>query len=388
MREVAVIGIGMHPFGKFINKSLKDLGRTAVWAAIQDAGVTPKDIQVAYVGNAMAGLITGQECVRGQLILRDAGIGGIPITNVENACASSSTAFRECWIAVGSGLYDVGLALGVEKLFCNNTPKSIRAMSSASDVELEASMGMQFTSLYAMNIRKYMKEYDVSVEHLARVVVKNSKNGSLNPYAQFRKPLSLEEVLNSPVIADPLRLYMCSSMSDGAAAAILCAKEVAHKFTSKPLVTVAASAMRSGMFRPPDSDTPDSVTLTCRQAYEMAGVGPEDIDVTEVHDAMSPAELISYEELGFCAPGQGKELIDQGRTEITGDMPVNPSGGLAARGHPVGATGIAQIAEIVWQLRGECGPRQVREPKVGLAQNSGGRVEGDAGAVTIHILTR
>ncbi len=336
----------------------------------------------------MAGLITGQECVLGQIILRDAGIGGIPVTNVENACASSSTAFRECWIAVGAGLYDVGLVLGAEKLFCNNTPKSIKAMSSASDVELEAGMGMQFTALYAMNLRKYMKQYGVTVEHLAKVVVKNSKNGSMNHYAQFRKPLTMEQVLDSPVIADPLRLYMCSSMSDGAAAAILCAEEVAHKFTDKPLVTVAASAMRSGIFRPAGSDIPSTVELTSREAYEMAGVGPEDIDVTEVHDAMAPAELISYEELGFCAPGQGKELIDQGRTEITGDRPVNPSGGLAAKGHPVGATGIAQIAEIVWQLRGECGPRQVKEPRVGMAQNSGGRVEGDAGATTIHILKR
>ena len=388
MREVVVIGVGMHPFGKFLDKGLKELGREAVWRAIDDAGVSLRDIQVAYVSNALAGLITGQEGVRGEVVLRDAGFSGIPIINVENACASASTAFRGAWLEVASGMADVALALGVEKLYCEDTRQSIKALAADADLEL-GRLGFQFTAYYAMELRRYMQRSGATPVHLAQVVVKNSYNGSLNPYAQHRRPLSVEEVLGSRPIADPLTLYMCSSMGDGAAAAILCAREVAHRFTSPPPVTVAACCLRSGMFRRPEEEEgPATATITARHAYEVAGVGPEDIDVAEVHDAMAPAELMIYEELGFCAPNEGPRLIEEGVTALGGRLPVNPSGGLAARGHPVGATGLAQIAEIVWQLRGQAGQRQVAGARVGLVHNVGGFVEWDNAACSITILKR
>jgi len=387
VRDVAVIGVGMHPFGQFADKGLKDLGRVAIWNAIKDAGVPPKDIQVAYSGNSLGGLLTGQEGVRGQTIIRDAGFGGIPIINVENACASGSTAFRGAWLEVASGLCDVALAVGVEKMFVGDVAKSMAALAADSDVEL-ARMGLQFAGLYAMGLKKYMDLYGVTKEHFAKVVVKNSYNGSLNPYAQFRKPLTMDRVLNSPVIAEPITLLMCSSISDGAAAAILCSKDIARRYSRKPVVEVAACALRSGMWQSPEKELSerDIVALAAKEAYRQAGVGPEDIDVAEVHDGMAPAEMMVYEEIGLCGEGEAKVLVDQGRTAITGDIPVNPSGGLAAKGHPIGATGIAQIAEIVWQLRGEAGKRQVSNPRIGLCQNTGGYVDGDAAACSITIL--
>jgi len=387
MRPVVVIGVGMHPFGKFLDKSLKDLARVAIWNALRDAGVSPRDIQVAYVSNALAGLITGQEGVRGQIVLRDAGLGGIPVINVENACASATTAFRGAWLEVASGNADVALAVGVEKLYCDDTARSIKALAADCDLEL-GRMGFQFTSWYALEIKQYMARTGATPRHLAQVVVKNSFNGSLNPYAQYRRPLSLEEVLNSRLIADPLTLYMCAPIGDGAAAAVLCARELASRFTSKPPIEVAACCLMAGQFRDPSADIPSTVTLTARRAYEIAGIGPEDIDLAEVHDAMAPAEIMLYEDLEFCPRGEGWRLIEEGATALQGRLPVNTSGGLAARGHPVGATGLAQIAELVWQLRGEAGERQVEGAKVALAQNVGGFVEGDYAASAITVLKR
>jgi acetyl-CoA acyltransferase len=388
MRKVAVIGIGLHPFGKFLDKSLSDLGRVAVWKAVEDGGISLKDIQVAYVGNSLGGLVTGQEGIRGQVILRDAGLGGVPVVNVENACASGTTAFRGAWLEVASGTYDIALALGVEKLYLPKTSDSIRILAADSDIRLR-DMGFQFTAHYAMNLRKYMKQYGWTKEHFAMVVEKNSFNASLNPFAQYRTPLTVEQVLKSRLVAEPLHLYMCSSMGDGAAAAILCSEDLARKFTSKPLVEVGACALRSGMFKlPADATRLNIVKLAAQYAYDQAGLGPEDVDVAEVHDAMAPAELYHYEELGFCAEGEGARMIEEGRTKINGDIPVNPSGGLAGKGHPVGATGLAQIAEIVWQLRGEAGERQVKDPKVGLVQTSGGYVENDSAAAAVVLLKR
>ena len=388
MRKVAVIGVGLHAFGRFLEKSLSELGRVAVWNAIEDCGISLKNIQVAYVANSLGGLVTGQEGIRGQVILRDAGFGGIPVINVENACASGTTAFRGAWLEVASGACDMALAVGVEKLYLPKTADSIRILSADSDISLR-DMGFQFTAHYAMNLRKYMTQYGWTKDHFAQVVVKNSYNASLNPYAQHRTPLSVEQVLKSRVVAEPLHLYMCASMGDGAAAAILCAAEEAVKFTRKPLIEVAACALRSGMFkRPADSARLNIVALASQFAYEQAGLGPKDVDVAEVHDAMAPAELYHYEELGFCGEGEGARMVEEGRTKITGDIPVNPSGGLAGKGHPVGATGLAQIAEIVWQLRGEAGQRQVKDPKVGLIQTSGGWVENDTAAAAVVLLKR
>ena len=388
MEDVAIIGVGMHPFGRYLDKGLEDLARVAVWNAIEDAGIPPKDIQAAYVANSLGGLVTGQEGVRGQIILRDAGFSGIPIINVENACASGTTALRGAWLEIASGMYDVVLALGVEKLFLPRTEDSIKILMADSEIRL-MNMGFQFIGWYAMELRKYMKQYGWTKEHFAKVVEKNSYNGSLNPNAQHRKPLSVEQVLNSRLVAEPLTLYMCASMSDGAAAAVLCRKDKAREYTSKPLIEFAGCGIRSGRFVDiKDSGRPSITALAAQDAYEQAGLGPEDIDVAEVHDAVAPTELYHYQDLGFCEKGEGAAMIDQGRTKITGDIPVNPSGGLAAKGHPVAATGLAQVAEIVWQLRGEAGPRQVADPKVGLVENTGGIVEDDAAVATVSILKR
>jgi acetyl-CoA acyltransferase len=391
MREVVVLGVGMHPFGRFLDKSLSDLAKVAIWDALKDAKVPPKDIQVAYLGNSIGGLITGQEGIRAQTILGPCGFGGIPMVNVENACASASTAFRGVWLEIASGLYDVGLAVGVEKMFLEDRARTISALISASQIEL-SKLGMQFVGDAAMRCKRYMRRYGGTKEDLAWVAVKNSYNGSLNPYAYHRKAYTLEEILGSPLISEPLHLYMTSTIADGAAAAILCGIDVAKRYASKPPISVAACVLNSGRYResdPLDADVPSTITLTASEAYKQAGMEPKDINVAEVHDAMSPIELVSCEDLGFCMKGEGIRFLKEGRTKITGDIPINTSGGLCARGHPVGATGIAQVAEIVWQLRGEAGSRQVANAKVGMCEDSGGvLVGGDNAAFTNIILKR
>lgn len=388
MRDVVIIGVGMTPFGKFMDKSLNDLGLAAIWAAITDANIPGKTIQAAYCSNCLAGLITGQEGIRGQVILNNAGFCGIPIVNVENACASGATALRMAWMDVALGLHDIVMAVGTEKMYLDDTPRSIKALTGLADIDL-AHTGFQFTASFAFFLRKYMQKYGATPEHFAKVVEKNSYNGSLNPYAQHRKPQTVQAVLQSRMVSDPLTLYMCSSMGDGSAATIVCSKEVAGRYADKPFIHIAALALRSGMIRSPElEEVPSIRALTAREAYEFAGIGPQDIDVAEVHDAMAPAELVCYEELGFCNPGEGIRMIEEGRTKISGDMPVNTGGGLTARGHPVGATGLAQVAELVWQLRGRAGARQVAEARVGLAEDSGGWLGEDNAACTVTILKK
>ncbi len=414
MREVSIIGAGMVKFGKYLDTSMKVLARDAVNDALKNAGVESRQIEAAVVGNAMAGLVTGQECVRGQVVLREMGIGGIPIINCENACASSATAFHLGWLYIASGMYDVVLALGMEKLYHADKRRSFAAIGSAVDVELMqqiiAQMNEQqeklraeraargeppkpsggagesrsmFMDFYAAGARAHMKRYGTTKEQFARIAVKNHRNGSLNPHAQYQEVYTLEDILNSPVVAEPLTRLMCSPIGDGAAATILCASSLAARYTDKP-VRVLASVLSSGSDHGPDE--PGVVTRVANQAYEKAGVGPRDINVIELHDASAPAELMTYEELGLCKPGEGGKLIDEGVTEITGRIPVNTSGGLLAKGHPVGATGVAQICEIFWQLRGEAGKRQVKDPKIGLTENGGGMIRNEAAAMSIHIL--
>jgi acetyl-CoA acetyltransferase len=388
-RGVAIIGVGMHKFGKFLDSSLKDLTRVAVWNAIGDAGIDANRIEAAYFSNTLAGLITGQEAIRGHVCLHHAGFQGIPIVNVEGACASGSMALREAVFSIAGGLYDIVLAVGAEKLYLNDTAKSIAAMSTNTDVEFMAGIGFQFPGSYAMILRKYMKEFAWKQEHFAKVASKNKFNGSLNPYAQYQTPISPEEILNSRLICWPLTLYMCSTMADGAAAAIVCSKEMAQKISLKRPIEISAICLRSGEITGED----DGQRHAAREAYEMAGIGPQDVEVAEVHDAMAPGEMFRIEKLGFCTAEEIGMLIDRGHFTLTGGLPVNPSGGLAARGHPVGATGLAQIAELVWQMRGEAGNRQIRGrgtdyPKVGLAQNCGGYIEGSPAALSVTILKR
>jgi acetyl-CoA acyltransferase len=406
MRDVAVIGAGMTRFGKFLERSMKDLAREAVQEALKTAGVEQQALEAALVGNAMAGLISGQECIRGQVVLREMGIGGIPVVNTENACASSATAFHLAWLYVASGLYDIVLALGMEKLYHEDKKRSFQAIGSAVDVEfmqqLIAAMKSQskpegegkpgepgksrsmFMDFYAMFARAHMEKYGTTKEQFAKIAVKNHYNGSLNPHAQYQHACTLEEVLSSPVVAEPLTRLMCSPIGDGAAAVILTSAENAARFTSKP-VHVRASVLASG--EDPEPGKPGITTRAATKAYEMAGIGPKDINVAEVHDASAPAELVIYEELGFCQPGEGGKLIDEGVTALTGRLPVNTSGGLLAKGHPVGATGVAQICEVFWQLRGEAGKRQVAKAKVGLTENGGGMVRNEAAALSVHILS-
>ena len=277
MREVVILGVGMHPFGRFLDKSLSDLAKVAIWDALKDANVPAKDVQVAYMGNSIAGLITGQEGIRAQTTLAPCGFGGIPMVNVENACASASTAFRGVWLEIASGLYDVGLAVGVEKMFLEDRARTISALISISQVEL-SKLGMQFVGEAAMRCKRYMRRCGGTKEDLALVAVKNSYNGSLNPYAYHRKAYTIEEVLNSPLIAEPLHLYMTSSIADGAAAAILCSKDVAKGYGRKPLISVAGCALMSGRYResdPLDTDIPSTITLTANEAYRQAGMEPK-----------------------------------------------------------------------------------------------------------------
>ena len=410
MRDVAIVGAGMTNFGKFLDRSMKDLAGEAVKSALDSAGVDKNKLEVAVVGNATAGLITGQEMIRGQVALRDMGIGGIPIINTENACASSSTAFHVAWMYVASGMYDVALAVGMEKLYHEDKRRSFQAIGSAVDVEWMQQMAAQakaaqengdhgenpapeegagekrsmFMDFYAAFARQHMQKYGTTKEQYARVAVKNHYHGSLNPHAQYREVYSLEDVLASPPVAEPLTRLMCSPIGDGAAAAIIVSAEKAKQFTTKP-VFVRASVLGSGMDRNPGD--PDITSRVAQKAYAMAGVGPEDLNVVECHDASAPAELVLYEELGLCGPGEGGKLIDTKATYFDGPIPVNTSGGLISKGHPIGATGVAQIYEIWTQLRGEAGDRQVRNPKVGLTENGGGMVKGEAAALSVHILT-
>ena len=409
MRDVAVVGAGMTDFGKFLDRNMKNLCREAVQGALDSAGIDKSKLEAAVVGNATAGLITGQEMIRGQVALRDMGIGGIPIINTENACASSSTAFHVAWTYVASGMYDIALAVGMEKLYHEDKTRSFKAIGSAVDVEWvqqmqaaaaaakEAKAKSQdnpgvaegagekrsmFMDFYAAFARSHMQRYGTTKEQFAGIAVKNHYHGSLNPHAQYREVYTLEDILASPPVAEPLTRLMCSPIGDGAAAAVLVSPEIARQLTTKP-VWVKASVLNSGFDRKPGED--DVTTVTAKAAYEQAGVGPEDLNVLEVHDASAPAELVLYEELGLCAEGEGGALIDSKATYFDGPKAVNPSGGLISKGHPIGATGVAQIYEIFSQLRGEAGDRQVKNAKLGLTENGGGMVKGDPAAVSVHI---
>jgi len=381
MRQVAVIGVGSTVFGKFPEKPIKDMGRDAVWAAIDDANINPKEIQFAYASTSFGANVVGER------ILTEAGVSGIEVFNVENACAGGATAFRGTWYAIASGLYDIGVAVGVESM---TTSPIAGKLIPPEPGDLSGEMGNSAPAHFALSMRRHMDKYGTTSEQFAKVSVKNHRNGCLNPYSQYKKELSIEEILNSRMICDPITLLQCCPNTDGAAAAILCPVSLARKYTRKPII-VAASVLNMGdyEYRWKDLASSDMTTKCAKEAYEMAGCGPEDIGVCELHDAFAYSEIAHCEELGFCPYGEGGRLIDEGITEIEGRIPVNPSGGLLSRGHPIAATGVEQIAEIVWQLRWEAGKRQVAGAKVGLAHTMGGEVAGlESGAVAIHILKR
>ena len=406
--DARIAGVGMTHFGKHLDTGLKALGAEAVRAAVADAGIELADLEAAYVGNAAAGVITGQECIRGQVILRSLGLGRIPVINVENACASASTALHQACAMVSAGLYDVVLALGVEKLYHEDKKRTFAALSGAVDVEAMAAImaglrraaeqgGAQsaasgagekrsmFMDIYALAARAHMKQYGTTVEQFAGIAAKNSYHGSLNPRAQFREALTVEQVLAAPMIAEPLTRPMCSPIGDGAAAAVVVSERKARELGLPGSVRVVASSLHSGWDHGPGE--PGTVEVCAREVYEEAGVGPGDLDVIECHDASAPAELMAYESLGLCPKGEGGKLVDTGETRLGGRLPVNVSGGLLRKGHPVGATGIAQIVELVEQLQGRSGPRQVEGARVALAQNGGGNIGIDAAAMCVTVLS-
>ncbi len=380
MRNVIVLGVGMHRVGRFEDKSLSDMGRVALLDVLKDANMEPKDIQVAYCSNRDA--IPSGPGVR---ILGTVGLGGVPVINVVNASCSGSTAFWGAYSSVASGQCDIALALGTEKMARGFRPPQSGIESA------EALMGLQVVpSWFALTMRRRMHDYGETVEQYAKVSFKNHNNAVFNPLAHYQKQFSFEEILGSRMICDPVKLLDLCPTSDGAAAAILCTKSAAKRYRSDNLITVASCILRSDVYRSLKIPSVPSLSrTTCVAAYETAGIGIEDIDVIECHDPATVQEVVHYEDLGLCGEGEGGKLVDEGVTTIRGKKPVNPSGGLISRGHPVGATGLAQVAEIVWQLRGEAGRRQVDRPKTGLAHLEGaGGGRTDIGIASVIILKR
>ena len=387
MREVYVIGVGSTRYGQLLDWGVREMAEDAAYEALKDAGAAPGDIQVAYCGTQ------GMACadttmLHGQIALEQIGITGIPITNIKNACGSGSNAFREAWLALQSGLYDVALAIGFEKM-CAPLIGQAEVLFGAGggDTVMEGSMGFFPPGSFAMAARFHMEKYGTTREQIARVAVKNRRYGSLNPKAHFRKEITVEDVLKSRTIAEPLNMYDCCPISDGCAVAILAGAESAGRFPGEP-VAVAASAHVSGTYAEQVELNADTTRRAARAAYEMAGLGPEDMDFAEVHDCFSYAEIKHYEDLGFCAEGDGGRMIEEGEVEIDGRIPVNISGGLIAKGHPLGATGIGQIGEVVTQIRGRAGRRQIAKARVGLTHNGGGFRHADTGIVAVHILKK
>jgi acetyl-CoA C-acetyltransferase len=374
MREVAVIGVGCTPFGEKWETSFRNLFVEAGALALEDAGLSGEQIDEMFVGNMSAGRFVEQEHV-GALIADYAGLATnhIPSTRVEAACASGGLAFRQAVTAVASGMADIVVAAGVEKMTDVGTGVSVDALAGAADREWEGFIGATFPGLYAMIATEYMHRYGLTREQLAGVAVKNHRNGAKNPNAQFRKEITLDTVLNSSLVADPLRLFDCSPITDGAAAVIVAPLERAREFTDTPVRVLGSGQATDtiSLHDRRDICTLDATMVAGERAFRAAGVERGQIDMIEVHDCFTIAELCAIEDLGFCPKGQAGVLTEEGVTALDGDLPVNPSGGLKACGHPVGATGIKQVYEIVNQLRGEATGRQV-DGEIGMTHNVGG----------------
>lgn len=412
MRKVKIIGGAMSQFGKLMDRNMKSIVADAVEGALKDADITKEQLEGAWVGNAAQGVLQGQECIRGQVVLRHMGIGGIPIVNVENACASSATALSSAWAMIALGEMEVALVLGMEKMYFEDRSKVLGAFTGAMDVEIlpqlmetfkqqedavkksqeakgegdkkKSGQRTVFMDVYAMIARKHMDKYGTTQRQLAAIAAKNHYHSSMNPLAQYQTNYSIEEVLDSPEVAWPLTRLMCSPIGDGAAAAIVCSEDFAKKKGADYAPEVAACVLASG--RDPDGGSDKTLSNLAKKAYEKAGVGPEDVDVAELHDATAAGELYASEELGFCPEGQGGPFAEAGHTTLGGKLPINVSGGLECQGHPIGATGIRQVVELYLHLTEKAGDRQVKGAKIGLAQNAGGIVGGTEGALSVTIL--
>lgn len=379
MADAYVAGVGFHPFGRFPDKTLKEIAGQAALAALADAGLDPDGIDAAFCSNAYAGLLNGQESVRGETWLRSIGVGGIPIVNVENACAGGGSAIHLATLAVRSGAYRRVLVVGAEKMYSGDTARAIAALATSSDIEITQGIGMQFSAVDAIRVKKVMAEENVGLDALDWITSKSHYNGSLNPIAQYQKPMSMEEVRGSRMIADPLRLYMCSAISDGAAACVVSAEPGRRK------VRIAASALATSPVRARQGDR-STAKRASGTAYEQSGLTPADIDFAEVHDAVSPMELVYYRDLGFCLPGEVARFVETEAPALHGAKPFNPSGGINARGHPVGATGVAQVCELTLQISGDAGKRQLKNARRGLSLNAGGWMGEDPAVNAVHIL--
>ena len=382
MRDVDIIGVGMVPFGKHIDKTLAQLGGIAAIEAIKDAGVRPSEINIGFFANMQAGHIT-QEFTVGQNVLYEAGVSGIPVFNIENACTSGSSAFNLAWTCVGSGEYDVAIVVGAEKLIVPNL-----GLMNPGVTELNVLEGGVVITGFASRANLHMHTYGTTKEQLASVAVKNRFHASLNPMAMFRNPITMEEVLSAPMMADPLTKLSCCPNADGAAAVVLCASNLSNRYKAQP-IHVKASVLVTGIYDlNPDFIHFEEDKRASDIAYEKSGLGPEDIDFIECHDAFTINEIMHLESLGLCPEGEGGKLVESGVTRLGGKLPVNVSGGLLSKGHPLGATAVSQLVEGVHQLRGNAGARQVEGADVFLAECMGAEKNGDAKSCTVNILQK
>jgi acetyl-CoA acetyltransferase len=421
--KVYVIGMGMIKFGKNFDKTMKSMTGEALELAMKDCDLISSNIEAAWFSNSGWGMSDFQHCIRGQVALSANGIDKIPIINIENACAGGSTAFQGAWTAIKANLYDCALAIGTEKMYLQRQHSGKRSSSSSgamagfiagTDVErtrkLIAQLKKQiqkgnikaakekgddqkqgkkehsmFMDFYAMGARYHMKTYGTTQRQIAAIAAKNHNNSTMNPLAQYTFPQTIEQVMEDYVVAFPLTRAMCAPIGDGSAAAILCSEKFLdeHPNLRDRAVLIRASILRSGSWK-----RDNICKRASTAAFEISGLGPEDIDVAEVHDATAFGELHIIEQIGFCPVGKGGPFVENGATELDGKIPVNPSGGLLARGHPIGASGLAQIFELVTQLRGEAGKRQIKDPKIALAENGGGNIGAEEAALCIHILEK
>lgn len=409
MRDVYIIGIGMTPFGRHLEKTLGDLAREAVTAALDNCGVKSTEVQALFYANTAQGAIEGQHGIKAQHALRPLGFDGVPMVNVEDACSGSAVALNLAVTQVASGIADVAMAVGVEKLNTKDAAKRYAAFNQPADVAsvqsfvdkymplaeatpipadvvIDPAMRSIFMDAYSIAARLHMKKYGTTWKQIAAVAVKNHGHSTMNPMAQFQKAMSMEEILAGKVISWPLTIPMCSPISDGAAAVVVCSGEALARFAGSQPVKVLASVIRGGSNRDLTDGEHAAVHLAAMTAYEKAGITPGDVSLAEVHDASAYAEIAHSEYLGLCAFGEGGPLAESGATTLGGRIPINVSGGLESRGHPVAATGLAQIYELVTQLRGEAGARQVAGARIGVASNGGGFIGVEDAVCCVTIL--
>jgi len=411
MDTVYIIGVGMIRFGKYPDETVRTMAEKAINRALEDAGLQKKDLQAAYFSNTFWGMFDNQHSIRGQVVLRGMGIDKIPVVNVENACAGASTALHLAWTGIKAGLFDVAMAIGSEKITSPDKAKSLGAYAYCMDVEnfarhiqmiLQVGQSFQvrlpegesapgegksiFMDAYAMGARWHMARFGSTQKQLAFICSKNHFHGSLNPLAQYQQPMTVEEILADKPIAYPLTRAMCAPVGDGAAAAIVCSEKFLKTLSASRPVKIRASILGQGSDR--DLDGEDIGERLSKEAYAAAGVEPKDIDLAELHDATSYGELHQTEAMGFCPVGQGGPFAESGATTLGGSKPINTSGGLECKGHPIGASGLAQIHELVLQLRGEAGKRQVDSARLALAENGGGNIGVEEAAMCIHILEK